>query len=183
MDEYIGLPKDAPQNFGLWLRRHFFDHVPLGKISLIEPGEDPEADAEEYAKKLAEDPIDVVCLGVGINGHIAFNDPPAIFGDPQDVKVVKLEQASRQQQVYDGLFASIEVVPTHAVTLKVPRLLRANRLFCCVPGKAKQKAVTRALIGRIDPESPASILRGHTGCTIYLDEESAAGLQTDSLKF
>jgi glucosamine-6-phosphate deaminase len=176
MDEYIGLPKDAPQRFGNWLRRTFFDRVGLGKVSLIEPGDDPEECAETYARELEQRPIDIVCLGIGINGHLAFNDPPADFNDPLDVKVVRLEQESRQQQVDEGLFPSIEVVPTHAVSLTIPRLLRATRLFCCVPGTPKERAVTRALSGTVDPESPASILQTHPGCTIYLDEQSAAGL-------
>jgi glucosamine-6-phosphate deaminase len=181
MDEYIGLPDSAPQNFRLWLQREFFSRVPLGKIVLIEPGRDPQGCAFEYAKQLAANPIDIVCLGIGMNGHLAFNDPPADFNDSLDVKIVTLANASRQQQVEDGLFTSLEEVPTHAVSLTIPRLLRADRLFCCVPGRLKQNAVTRALTGSVDPSSPASILREHAGCTIYLDTESAAGLNSENL--
>lgn len=180
MDEYIGLPESAPQNFRHWLQREFFGRVSLGKIVLIEPGGDPERCAAEYAKQLAAHPIDLVCLGIGVNGHLAFNDPPADFNDPLDVKVVALADASRQQQLDDGLFPSLDEVPTHAVSLTIPRLLRADRLFCCVPGKLKQKAVTGALTGPIDPSLPASILREHPHCTIYLDAESAAGLNSEN---
>lgn len=181
MDEYIGLPDSAPQNFRFWLQREFFSRVPLGRVELIEPNADPERCAAEYAKQLAESPIDLVCLGIGVNGHLAFNDPPADFNDLLDVKIVVLADASRQQQVDDGLFTSLDEVPTHAVSLTIPRLLRAGRLFCCVPGKLKQNAVARALTDSVDPSMPASILREHPNCTIYLDTESAAGLNSESL--
>jgi glucosamine-6-phosphate deaminase len=177
MDEYIGLPDNAEQNFRLWLRREFFDRVPLGRVSLIDPKEAPETCAASYTRELAEAPIDFVCLGIGVNGHLAFNDPPADFDDRDDVKIVDLELASRQQQVDDGLFASVEDVPTRAVTLTIPRLLRARRLFCCVPGKLKEAAVKRALSGDISSDSPASILRQHSDCTLYLDTDSAGSLR------
>ncbi|SDE96017.1 6-phosphogluconolactonase [Terriglobus roseus] len=176
MDEYVGLPLGAKQRFGEWLKREFFDHVPLGGVHLIEPGDGPEFVAKEYAALLAESPIDIVCLGIGMNGHIAFNDPPADFEEPNDVRVVELEQMSRVQQVEEGLFPTLEDVPKFAVTLSIPRLLRARKLFCCVPGALKTAAVTRAFTGPIDTSSPASILREHTGCTLYLDVQSAAGL-------
>jgi glucosamine-6-phosphate deaminase len=176
MDEYIGLPDGAKQKFGTWLKTEFFDRVPLGAINLIEPGTNPEHAAEQYAQRLGERAVDLVCLGIGVNGHLAFNDPPADFTEARDIKVVELQYASRQQQVDDGLFTTVEEVPTHAITLSIPRLLRAGRLFCCVPGSLKRDAVTRALTGSVDPNSPASILREHPNCTIYLDAESAAGL-------
>jgi len=177
MDEYIGLPDTATQRFGTWLKAEFFDRVPLGSVYLMKPGTNPQAAAERYAEQLAERPVDIVCLGIGVNGHLAFNDPPADFTEVIDIKVVELQHASRQQQVDDGLFTNIEDVPTHAITLSIPRLLRAGRLFCCVPGTLKQNAVTRALTGSIGLDSPASILREHPHCTIYLDADSAAGLK------
>lgn len=176
MDEYIGLPEGAKQSFRAWLKEAFFNRVPMGAVHLIDPGADAAVAAKDYAALLAERPIDLVCLGIGMNGHIAFNDPPAMFDDAEDVRVVEMEHRSRVQQVEEGLFASIDAVPTHAITLTIPRLLRAERLFCCVPGSLKEHAVTRALLGPIAPESPASILRTHPGCTIYLDGDSAAGL-------
>ncbi len=176
MDEYIGLHDGAKQQFGAWLKSEFFDRVPFGSVNLIEPGSNPEQAAEQYALLLGEKAVDIVCLGIGVNGHLAFNDPPADFTEARDIKVVELQYASRQQQVDDGLFTTVEEVPTHAITLSVPRLLRAGRLFCCVPGSLKRDAVTRALTGSIHPDSPASILREHPNCTIYLDAESAAGL-------
>lgn len=176
MDEYTGLPLGAKQRFGAWLTREFFQYVPLRNVNLIDPGENPERCAKDYAVLLANQPVDVVCLGIGMNGHIAFNDPPANFNELRDVRVVELDRMSRMQQVEEGLFPTLDDVPTHAVTLSIPCLLRAKKLFCCVPGKLKQAAVTRAFTGVVDPSSPASVLREHNDCTVYLDTESAVGL-------
>lgn len=173
MDEYIGLAADAPQRFGLWLRRAIFDQLPFAAIHLLDPGSDPEAAAAEYARKLAEAPIDIVCLGIGVNGHLAFNDPPADLNDPAEVKVVHLDDVCRRQQVDDGCFPTIESVPTRALTLTIPRLLAADRLFCCVPGPAKREAVRHALHGPIGPDCPATALRLHPRCRLYLDPDSA----------
>lgn len=177
MDEYIGLPDAAPQNFRNWLRREFFNHVPLGAVDCLVPGDDPASATQQYASRLAEAPVDIACLGIGMNGHIAFNDPPANFTDSQDARIVELHATSREQQVSDGCFATLDAVPTHAITLTIPRLLRAGQLFCCVPGAMKRDAVTRALTGAVHPSSPASILRTHASCRLYLDLDAAAGLR------
>ena len=176
MDEYLGLSDEASQRFGLWLRRAIFDKLPFWAAHLIEPGGDPEGTAREYAARLAEAPIDVVCCGIGTNGHLAFNDPPADLGDPLDVKVVALDAECRQQQVDDGCFARLEDVPTHALTLTVPRLLASRRIFCCVPGAMKKTAVRRTLREPISGLVPATALRTHADWTLYLDEDSAAEL-------
>lgn len=172
MDEYLGLPPDAPQRFGAWLRKAIFDKLPFGAVHLIEPGSNPQASAKDYAEKLAQAPIDIVCLGIGVNGHLAFNDPPANLNDPEDVKIITLSQASRQQQVDDQCFASIEQVPTQAITLTIPRLLNAGRLYCTVPGKAKQKAVKDTLEKPISAKHPSTALRQHPNCNLYLDQNS-----------
>ncbi|MFP5229472.1 MAG: glucosamine-6-phosphate deaminase [Acidobacteriota bacterium] len=174
MDEYIDLPEDAPQRFAAWLQRSFFDHVRLASVYLIRPGADPEAACRAYASLLAEAPIDVVLLGIGTNGHLAFNDPPADLHDPLAVKIVELDAICREQQVLDGCFAKLTDVPTRAITLTVPTLLGAQELFCCVPGSHKAAAV-RAMLG--DPVSgacPATVLRTHPRCTVYLDRESSS---------
>jgi glucosamine-6-phosphate deaminase len=182
MDEYLGLREDAPQRFGLWLRRAIFDSLPFAAVHLIEPGEDAEAAAAKYALKLAEAPIDIVCLGIGVNGHLAFNDPPADLHDPVDVKVVHLDAACRRQQVDDGCFASIDEVPERALTLTIPRLLAADRLYCCVPGAMKREAVRRALQEPIGPACPATALRLHPHCTLYLDRYSVpSGVEMQTL--
>jgi glucosamine-6-phosphate deaminase len=118
-------------------------------------------------------PIDIVCLGIGVNGHVAFNDPPvADFADPQDVKIVELDEICRQQQVDDDCFSNLAAVPKQALTLTIPRLLRAERLFCVVPGAHKRVAVGLALHGPITTDCPASVLRRHGDCGLYLDAES-----------
>jgi glucosamine-6-phosphate deaminase len=177
MDEYMGLAEDAPQRFGLWLRRAIFDRLPFSAVHLLDPGDDAEAAEKKYAARLDEAPIDIVCCGIGTNGHLAFNDPPADLEDRKDVKVVTLDEACRQQQVDDGCFASFEKVPTHALTLTVPRLLDANRIFCCVPGRFKREAVRRTLQDPISGLVPATALRTHANWSLYLDEDSAAELR------
>ncbi|MCO5995581.1 glucosamine-6-phosphate deaminase [Actinoallomurus rhizosphaericola] len=169
MDEYLGLGSGAPQRFGTWLRRAFFDRVPLGAVHLIDPGAPPEA----YARLLAAAPIDVTCLGIGVNGHLAFNDPPADLDDPAPVKIVELDEVCRRQQVDDGCFAALDQVPRRAITLTVPALLSAEEIFCMVPGARKREAVTAALRGPIGGHLPASALRTHPRCVVYVDEESA----------
>lgn len=173
MDEYIGLPTASPARFAYWLDAHIFNRLPFAAVHRIVPEPDPDAAAAAYAARLAEAPIDIVCLGIGVNGHIAFNDPPvADFDDPLDVKVVTLDDQCRQQQVDDDCFDTIEDVPRRAITLTIPRLMRAERLFCVVPGRAKRDAVRAALNDPISTACPASILREHADCTLYLDRES-----------
>jgi glucosamine-6-phosphate deaminase len=177
MDDYLGLPDDAPQRFGTWLRRVLFDRVPFGTVHLMRTDGDPEARCKEYADLLAEAPIDAVCLGIGVNGHIAFNDPPYVdFADPLAVKVVELDRVSRQQQVDEGHFPTFDDVPAQAITLTVPRLLDADKLFCMVPGAAKAPAVRRTIHDQITTDCASTILREHKDCTLYLDADSASEL-------
>ena len=178
MDEYIGLPADAPQGFGNFLRAHIFDLVPFASVNLIDcSSPDADGEAARYGRLLDENPADVVVMGIGENGHIAFNDPPvADFRDPHTVKAVKLDEICRNQQVHDGCFASIEEVPTHALTLTVPALIRAPYLFCIVPAPSKAWAVKETLTGSIDEHCPASVLRTHDNAILYLDRDSAGEL-------
>lgn len=182
MDEYIGLAPDAPQRFGQWLRAAIFDRLPFGAVHLLDPGNDPGWAAEDYAAKLKAARIDVVCCGVGANGHIAFNDPPADFDDPQTVKVVELDGLCRRQQVEDKCFARLDEVPTHALTLTVPALVSAQAIFCTVPGAMKRGAVERMLTGAIGPECPATALRRHPRCTLYLDPESSRDVELEGYR-
>ena len=173
MDEYIGLPSGAPQRFASWLGAYLFDRVPFGAAHPLVPEPDPQEQAARYAAQLNEGPIDIVVLGVGVNGHLAFNDPPvADFKDPLDVKLVELDAECRQQQVDDGCFARMSDVPTRALTLTIPRLLRSKQMFCVVPGRAKRAAITAMLHGPVATTCPASILREQSHCTLYLDAES-----------
>jgi glucosamine-6-phosphate deaminase len=176
MDEYIGLPEDAPQRFAMWLREAIFDRVPLAAFHLIRPGNDLGATCRDYTNKLIEAPIDFVLLGIGVNGHLAFNDPPADLDDPLLVRVVTLDDVCRRQQVDDGCFNSLADVPRKAISLTVPMLLRGDRLFCCVPGANKSDAVRRMVNDPISGNCPATALRKHPRCTIYLDRDSSSGL-------
>ena len=175
MDEYIGLSKDAPQGFGNFLKEHIFGLVPFKSVNYIDvSATDPQKEAERYAKILAKQKIDVVVLGIGENGHIAFNDPPvANFKDDKAVKPVKLDEVCRQQQVNDGCFKTINDVPTHAITLTVPTLFNADYLFCIVPAPTKAKAVYETINGTIDEHCPATVLRLHDNAVLYLDGDSS----------
>ena len=176
MDEYVGLDKDAPQGFGNFLREHIFSLVPFKSISYIDcTAADPEAECLRYTELLKSNPTDIVVMGIGENGHIAFNDPPvADFSDERWVKVVQLDPICRRQQVNDGCFKSIDEVPTHAITLTVPTLMKAAYHFCIVPAATKANAVYNTLFGEINESCPASILRTQNNAILYLDEKSSA---------
>lgn len=173
MDEYIGLPPAAPQRFGNWLSEAIFNRLPFGTVHIMRPDDGPEAAALDYARLLNAAPIDICILGIGVNGHLAFNDPPADLHDPATVKIVDLDATCRQQQVDDGLFPTLAEVPARAITITVPALLRADRLYCCVPGPMKRNAVRHALSDPIGPDCPATALRLHPHCALYLDRDSA----------
>ena len=176
MDEYIGLNKSAPQGFGNFLMDHIFSKVQFKSVNLIDcSAVDPNAECERYAKMLENYPVDIIILGIGENGHIAFNDPwVADFNDPKAVKVVDLDEACRQQQVNDGCFPSIDLVPKQAITLTCPTMTKPPYLFCVVPAPTKAKAVKRTLEGEINEDCPATILRRHACVTLYLDGDSSA---------
>lgn len=180
MDEYIGLTPGAPQSFGRFLTEKLFSSVKPGRVHIINsiPIAAATAECDRYTRLYQAAPIDIICLGIGENGHIAFNDPPvADFNDTKTMNVVELEHACRQQQVNDGCFTSIEQVPTHALTLTIPAIISAARLFCVVPGTSKSAAVYRVIHGIIGTACPATILRTHPHCTLYLDEDSYGGQQ------
>lgn len=176
MDEYIGLSADAPQGFGNFLKAHIFGRAPFKSVHYIDcTAADPDKEAARYEKLLGDNPPDVVVMGIGENGHIAFNDPPvADFKDARGAKVVKLDEVCRNQQVHDGCFARLEEVPKYAITLTVPTLVSAPWLFCIVPAKTKANAVKECLTGEIGEHCPASILRLQENAVLYLDKDSAS---------
>lgn len=175
MDEYIGLAKDAPQGFGNYLAEHIFNLVPFKSVNYIyDETKTPEQICEDYEKLLNENPTDIIFMGVGENGHIAFNDPHvAFFDDPLGVKIVDLDQKCRNQQVNDGCFATIDEVPTHAITLSIPIMMKAARLFVIVPTALKAEAIGKIYNGEITQSCPASILRTHKAATLYTDISGA----------
>ncbi len=179
MDEYLGLRRDSPQLFGNYLRQNIFGKVQFKEVNYLNPNsKDTVAECKRYGALISKAPIDIVCMGIGENGHIAFNDPPvADFNDPAIVKVVELDAACRQQQVNDGCFQKISDVPTQALTLTIPTLMSAKWLSIVVPGKLKSDAIHNSLLGQKTTTCPASILRTHKGATLYLDPESASRLK------
>jgi len=174
MDEYLGMPRTAPQSFGRFIREHLFDRVGLGRAEYLDGTADPGAECRRYAALLAEAPVDLVCLGVGENGHIAFNDPPvADFADPARVKVVDLDERCRRQQVRDGCFPGLDQVPRQALTMTVPALMAGLSLCVVVPAASKAEAIAAALTGPVTTSCPASVLRTHPRAALFLDPDSS----------
>ena len=180
MDEYVGVRAEHPQSFRHFLRTHLLDHIDAPRaVYLIQAERDPMHEIARYSHLLAEKPIDLVCLGIGENGHIAFNDPPvADFNDPELIKVVELDEACRRQQVNDGCFPDFEAVPAQALTLTVPALVGAREVSCVVPGERKAQAVRDTLLGPISRECPSSILRRHAHAVLHLEPASASLLES-----
>ncbi len=178
MDDYVGLPEGSPQRFSTFLRDHLFDQVRPGRVDYIRSeAMDIAGECERYETLLRERPIDIVCAGIGENGHLAFNDPPvANFEDIRWVKQVMLDQVCRLQQVHDGAFPTIEAVPRVALTLTIPALMAGQRIYCLVPGPTKTAAVRCALRDVISTACPATVMRRHPQAILYLDMASAAEL-------
>jgi glucosamine-6-phosphate deaminase len=175
LDEYLGLLGEAPQSFSRYLKDKLFNLRQPKKFHAIDGMNEPDAECERYARLLADNPIDIACIGIGENGHIAFNDPHvADFNDPYPIKIVKLDEMSRRQQVNDGCFASLDEVPKEALTLTIPTILSASHIFCTVPGERKNRAVRETVYGPIDVKCPASVLRKAKHCNLYLDADSAS---------
>lgn len=174
MDEYVGVAPDHPAGFQRWIRTRITEPAHPKAAFYVEGLADSEAECERYAALLRTHPLDLCCLGIGENGHLAFNDPPvADFSDPLDVKVVELDPACRAQQVNEGHFPDLESVPAKAITVTIPALLRAARVVAVVPEGRKAQAVHDALTGPIAPSCPASALRTVPHATIHLDPDSA----------
>jgi glucosamine-6-phosphate deaminase len=174
MDEYVGIGADHPASFQRWIRERIVAPAAPRAAHYVEGLGDPAASSARYAELLAHHPLDLCCLGIGENGHLAFNDPGvADFDDPLDVKVVELETACRQQQVNEGHFPDVASVPSRAITVTIPALVRAAHVMAIVPETRKAQPVRAALTGPVSTRCPASVLRTMPHVTIHLDEESA----------
>ena len=175
MDEYIGLVQKAPQSFGQFLKKRLFDRVSFHDVFYLNGAAlNPLEECERYTKLLQKYPIDIACMGIGENTHIAFNDPHvADFNDPLLVKPVELDMVSRLQQVHDQCFDQLADVPLSAITLTIPALLRARFIYCMVPGSHKAQAVYHTLRSEVSEKHPSTVLRNHAHATLYLDKESA----------
>lgn len=173
MDDYLDLPPEAPQRFGNWLDRHLFGEVPLKAVHHIPAQGDPAGICAGYEALLRAAPLDILCFGIGVNGHLAFNDPPvADFSDPVWVKVVELDATCRRQQVDDGCFPTLAEVPMRAITLTIPCLMAARVRIGVVPGAHKRAALRAAVAGPVSTACPASVLRFHPS-RLHIDAEAS----------
>lgn len=182
LDEYIGLPDDHPASFRRYLRERLTSRAPVGRAHFIR-GDAPDLPAEmaRLNRLLAATPIDVAFVGIGENGHLAFNDPPADFTTQAPYLIVELDEACRRQQLGEGWFASLDEVPRRAVSMSIQQILKSAQIICTVPDRRKAQAVKACLEGEIGPRFPASILRGHPQCVLFLDRESASLLSPATL--
>jgi glucosamine-6-phosphate deaminase len=177
MDEYVGMDDTHPASFARYMRERIVDVVHPHAFHYLDGTNSPAAECARYTALLKAHPLDLCCLGIGENGHLAFNDPPfADFDDPVDVKEITLDDASRRQQVGEGHFGTFDEVPRTSITVTIPALLRAGRVLAIVPEARKAGAVQRALEGPITTACPASILRRAAHATLYLDERSVANV-------
>jgi glucosamine-6-phosphate deaminase len=176
LDEYLGLSPEHPASFCRYLRERFVSQVPLGSFFYLEGTLPSQEVVERASEAYRTAPIDLALIGIGENGHLAFNDPPADFDTKAIYHVVELDNACRLQQVGEGWFRRLEEVPTQAISMTVPAIMKARRIVCSVPDERKANAVEGALTGEITPSKPASILRKHSDVTIVLDNASASKL-------
>jgi glucosamine-6-phosphate deaminase len=174
LDEYVGLPIDHPASFRKYLLDRLINKTRIARYHLLDGEHDAPRVADDVGKQIARAPIDVAFVGIGENGHLAFNDPPADFITERPYLIVELDAACRRQQVGEGWFASVDQVPTQAVSMSVRQILKSREIICIVPDARKAQAVKACLAGAISPMAPASILQTHGNATVYLDRDSAA---------
>ena len=176
LDEYVGLPITHPASFRLYLWERFVCQLPLplAAFNYVNAEENPQAECDRLAAVIKAHPIDVAFIGIGENAHIAFNDPPADFETESPYIVVELDEACRKQQLGEGWFPTLDDVPREAISMTVPRIMAAKRVILAVPDARKARAVRDALEGPVTPAVPASILRRHPACDLFLDAASAS---------
>ncbi|MDB4587059.1 glucosamine-6-phosphate deaminase, partial [Akkermansiaceae bacterium] len=176
LDEYVGLSIEHPASFRKYLKERFENQLPspVRAFHYINAEDDPEAECDRVGSLIAETPIDVAFVGIGENGHLAFNDPPADFEIEKPYLVVNLDEACRQQQFGEGWFANLEAVPEKAISMSVRQIMKSGSIICTVPDERKAKAVRNSLEGEVSPGVPASILQEHEDCGLYIDELAAS---------
>jgi len=174
LDEYVGLAIDHPASFRKYLLERLISKTGIARYHLLDGEVDAARVAGQVGRDLATAPIDVAFVGIGENGHLAFNDPPADFETEDPYLIVSLDEACRRQQVGEGWFASVDDVPSQAISMSVRQILKSREIICIVPDARKARAVEACVQGDVSPMAPASILRTHAHTTLYLDHESAA---------
>jgi glucosamine-6-phosphate deaminase len=179
LDEYAGISATHPASFRRYLKERFIDLLPqpIGAFHFIQGDSDLTSECRRLGEIISAHPIDLCFLGIGENGHIAFNDPPADFETNEPYMIVRLDDASRKQQLDQGWFATFDDVPLQAISMSVRQIMKSKRLLCTATGSRKAEAVKRAIRGPVTPDVPASILQEHPGVTLYLDPQSSALLQ------
>jgi len=182
LDEYLGIPATHPASFRKYLRERLIDKVGLKRYHLLDGEGDASAVIAQTTAEIQKAPIDIAFVGVGENGHLAFNDPPADFNSEAAYIVVELDDACQRQQLGEGWFKSLEDVPRRAISMTVRQILKAKQILCIVPDARKASDVAKCFQGEISPEAPASILRMHSNTTVYLDKNSAALLNPEAVE-
>lgn len=174
LDEYIGLPITHPASFRKYLKERFFDQVNLKAFHLIDGEHDPEQECKRLSGIIEKHPIDVAFVGIGENGHLAFNDPPADFHTKEPYIIVELDEACRMQQLGEGWFQDLASVPKRAISMSIHQIMQSKHVVCSVPDLRKAQSVKACLEGEISPMHPASILQHHGNCRIFLDSASSS---------
>ncbi|RYD74339.1 MAG: glucosamine-6-phosphate deaminase [Verrucomicrobiaceae bacterium] len=175
LDEYMGLPASHPASFRNYLKERFLELVgPVGAVTLIDGEADPVKECARLGREISASPIDVALVGIGENGHLAFNDPPADFETKEPYIVVELDEACRAQQMNEGWFESLEQVPRRAISMSIHQIMKSRHIICSVPDARKAQAVKNSVENAIDPKFPASILQRHPDCHLFLDKASAS---------
>ena len=179
LDEYIGMPMTHPASFRKYLKERFVDRLPSPPAAFhyVNGENDPEAECCRLGRVISEHPIDVAFIGIGENGHLAFNDPPADFQTEEPYIVVDLDEACRRQQLGEGWFPTLQDVPARAISMSIRRIVKSRAIVCTVPDERKGKAVKGAVEGPVTPECPSSILQQHAAVTLFLDSASASLLE------
>ncbi len=182
LDEYIGLGPDHPASFRKYLKERFVDRVaPLRAMYFVKgDADDPAQECRRLGVLIEAHPIDVACIGIGENGHLAFNDPPADFETRAPYITVQLDERCRKQQLGEGWFAKLDDIPTQAISMSIPQILKSKQLVVTVPDLRKAQAVRDALEGSVTPDCPASILQRHENCSLFLDEAAASMLSEEN---
>jgi glucosamine-6-phosphate deaminase len=183
LDEYLGLPTSHPASFRRYLKERLVDRVPLGAFHYVDGEHDAAAECRRLSKLIGDHPIDVALVGIGENGHLAFNDPPADFETEEPYLVVELDAACRRQQLGEGWFPTLADVPTRAISMSIRQIMKSRAIVCSVPERRKAEAVRATVEGPVTPQTPASILQQHAETTLYLDPPAASLLSAPSKTF
>lgn len=176
LDEYLGIDDQHPASFRKYLKERFVDKVPMKKFHYVSGESDPRAECDRLGEIISQSQVDVAFIGIGENGHLAFNDPPADFETEEPYLVVDLDQACREQQMGEGWFPDLDSVPTRAISMSVKQILKSKHIVCTVPDERKSLAVQQAVEGDVSPSVPASILQSHPNTNLFLDQAAASRL-------